>query len=102
MDIRCRKTRCYYNNCYTCKAKEIDITTKAECCSYQKTDSPEIDTTKFLFDKPPKYAPQRDSKTARISCNAKCLFNRNGKCVSNGITVNAVKERPLCVSFLNK
>ena len=103
MDIRCRKTRCRFNNCYTCKAKEIGVTKKVICGSFEKDpDKPEIDTTKHLFEEPPKYSPQRDSKTAIITCEAPCLFNKGGKCVSNGITVNAIKEKPYCVSFLEK
>lgn len=103
MDIRCRKTRCQFNDRYTCKAKEIGVELSAACATYIfDKNKPEVDTTKHLFEKAPEYAPQRDSKTAHISCKAKCLFNKEGKCVSNGITVNAVKEKPLCVSFLEK
>lgn len=102
MDIRCRKTKCEFNDRYTCKAKEIDVNKCAICDSYIKTQKAEIDTTKHLFEKTPEYAPQRDSKTATIKCKAKCLFNHDGNCVSNGITVNAIKERPFCVSFLEK
>ena len=60
------------------------------------------DTTKRLLEEPPCYAPQRDSKALKISCQAKCLFNHNGQCVSNGITLNSIKEKPYCVSFLGK
>ena len=102
MDLRCRKTKCAHNDCYTCKAKEICVNRSAICGSYQQSDKAEVDTTKHLFEKPPKYSPQRDSKTAKITCRAKCLFNKSGHCVSNGITVNAIKERPYCVSFLEK
>lgn len=103
MDIRCRKTKCIYNDRYTCKARKIAINRAIVCGSYEKgQDKPELDSTKHLFEKPPVYAPQRDSKTAEIVCRANCLFNHNGKCVSNGITVNSIREKPYCVSFLEK
>ena len=103
MDLRCRKTKCTFNDCYTCKAKEVCVTQKAICSSYVKDNSKsEVDSTKHLFEEPPKYAPQRDSKTATIKCKAKCLFNHDGNCVSNGITVNSISEKPFCVSFLEK
>lgn len=104
MDIRCRKTSCVYNDCYTCKAKKILIKKNCECEKYQlDADKPVVDKTRKIFsDNPPKYAPQRDSKTLKIDCRAHCLFNDNGKCVANGITLNDIKEKPLCITFLRK
>ncbi|MBP3619446.1 MAG: DUF1540 domain-containing protein [Clostridia bacterium] len=103
MDIRCRKTTCKFNDKYTCKAKGITIKDSCECRQFEKTDKPEVDKTQKIFsDEPPKYAPQRDSATIHIDCKAECLFNDGGKCVANGITVNEIKEKPLCVTFLKK
>lgn len=102
MDIRCRKTECKFNDRYTCKAKGILITQKVACSTYQEGEVKKKDATKRLLEVTPEYAPQRDSKTMSIDCKAKCLFNHGGKCVSNGITLNAIKEMPLCVSFLKK
>ena len=104
MDIRCRKTGCKYNDRYTCKAKDILIRKNCACEKYERDQSKEVvDKTKWLFtDKTPDYAPQRDSATIGIECNAHCLFNQDGKCVANGITLNDIKEKPLCVTFLKE
>ncbi len=103
MDIRCRKTSCKFNDKYTCKAKAILVKQNVECGKYEKGDKPPVDKTKWIFsDTPPEYAPQRDSATIDIGCKAHCLFNRDGKCVANGITLNDLKEKPLCVTFLKK
>lgn len=103
MDIRCRKTNCLHNDRFTCKAKEILINGKVICSTYQEDGSKSSpDTTARLFEKTPDFAPQRDSKALKIGCRADCLFNRNGKCVSNGITLNAIKESPFYISFLKK
>ena len=104
MDIRCRKTLCKYNDRFTCKAKDINVTNDVICSTFEKDESKENvqDITKHFFEQKPEFAPQRDSKTLDIKCKANCLFNHNGKCVSNGITLNAIKEKPYCVSFLKK
>ncbi len=103
MDIRCRKTTCKFNDRYTCKAKEILVKKNLICEKYEKGDKPKEDKTQRIFsDEPPVYAPQRDSKTIEIDCKAHCLFNCDGKCVANGITLNDLKEKPLCVTFLRK
>ncbi len=101
MDIRCRKTGCEFNDRYTCKAKEILIREGCSCAKYKRCGKKVVDKTKYvLTDNAPKYAPQRDSCTIQIDCKAHCLFNDNGKCQANGITLNDLKEKPLCVTFL--
>lgn len=104
MDIRCRKTTCKFNDRFTCKAKGILVNNKVICQTYEhdETKKDVEDITKNLFEKTPNIAPQRDSKALSISCKAECLFNHNGKCVSNGITLNSIKESPFCISFLKK
>lgn len=104
MDIRCRKTICKFNNNYTCTAHGIMVKKNCECDQYEKNPSKKVlDKTKRIFsDNPPQYAPQRDSKTITIDCKAHCLFNRDGHCVANGITLNDIKDKPLCVTFLRE
>lgn len=103
MDIRCRKTSCEFNDKYTCKAKQILIKKNIECDKFQKSNKVVVDKTQKIFShEPPVYAPQRDSATLEIDCKAHCLFNEGGKCVANGITLNDIKEKPICVTFLRK
>lgn len=104
MDIRCRKTGCKYNDRYTCRAKEILIETNCDCQKFEKDLQKEkVDKSQYIFsDNPPQYAPQRDSLTIGIECKANCLFNNNGKCEANGITLNDIKERAKCITFLKK
>lgn len=104
MDIRCRKGLCKYNDRFTCKADKVLVDNEIVCSTYQKQEGKASqDVTKNLFtDKTPQYAPQRDSKALEIKCKADCLFNHNGLCVSNGITLNSIREKPYCVSYLKK
>ena len=104
MDIRCRKTYCKYNDRYTCRANEILVDKKVSCSTFEKdADNSDVkDVTMHLFEQTPDFAPQRDSKALKIRCEANCLFNHNGLCVSNGITLNSIKETPYCISFLKK
>ena len=104
MDIRCRKVSCKFNDRFVCKAKDILVDDKVVCSTYENDEERKDiqDVTKHLFEQKPNFAPQRDSKALEIKCKAKCLFNHNGLCVSNGITLNSIKEKPYCVSFLEK
>ena len=103
MDIRCRKLNCKFNDHFTCRAKSIDVTRTAVCKSFVfDAEKPKEDTTKQLFERTPKFAPMRDSKTIEIKCNAKCLMNHGGKCVANGITINQTRNKVYCQTFIKK
>ena len=102
MDIRCRKTSCKYNEKQTCQAKEILVNKKIMCNTFEKEDDkPEIDRSKLIFSEAPEYAHQRDVKTMKIGCETDCIFNNDGKCIANGITINALIE-PYCITYLKR
>ncbi len=103
MDIRCRKLKCKYNDHFTCKAKGITVKENIICSRFEPDETKQqIDTSKDLFERIPKYSPQRDSKTLEINCEANCLLNHDGKCVANGITVNDYRAKPYCLTFIKK
>lgn len=108
MDIRCRKTTCKYNKTHTCMAKGILVESDAKCDTYEVDSQKEIeennkdnDMSRTLFEGKIKHAPHRARKNIVIKCNADCLFNKEGKCMANGITVNDLKS-PYCISFFKK
>ena len=99
MDIRCRKTKCKYNDRHTCKAKSILINKVDKCEKYEKKgDKPTKDTSKKMFKKVPNFAPQRDTKKMKIECKNNCVLNHEGRCVANGITINDINTKPLCMT----
>ena len=59
------------------------------------------DLSKSIFEETPVFAKQRDVKTMKINCNADCIFNENGICTANGITVNSLID-PYCITYLKK
>lgn len=108
MDVRCRKTTCKYNKTHSCMAKGILIKDDAKCDTYEVDTQKEIiennkdnDMSKTLFREETKHAPYRSRTKMVIECNADCLFNKDGKCKANGITVNDLKY-PYCISFLKR
>ena len=101
MDLRCRKTQCKFNNHYTCKARSICIGKGMECETYENNPDKEVpDTSRCMFEEAPKYAPQREKKRMKVTCMSKCLFNKNGICIANGITVNSLKNCPYCITYI--
>ena len=103
MDLRCRKTNCKYNKDLTCYAPKINISNKLVCLEYQNEKGKGIkDFSKLIFtENPPKIADYRHIKDMCLRCNANCIFNKNNRCLSNGITINAAtSNEPKCMTFL--
>lgn len=101
MDLKCRKTNCKYNNYYTCMAHNISIANKLSCETFDLDEAKETkDTSRCMFEEAPTYAPHREKKHLRVACAAKCLFNEQGVCVANGLTINPISECPLCMTFI--
>ena len=101
MDLKCRKTTCKYNNYYTCTAKNIAIANELECRSFVLEPSKQVkDASRCLFEEAPTYAPYREKKGVRVACAAKCLFNEQGVCVANGLTVNSICDTAYCITHI--
>lgn len=101
MDIRCRKTSCIYNKGQTCQAKEILVNRRIICSTFEQGQESGEDLSKSIFEETPVFAKQRDVKTMNIFCKADCIFNENGKCSANGITVNSLID-PYCITYMKK
>lgn len=102
MDIKCRKTKCKYNDKFVCQAKSIMIDKCHRCATFESVDNKVEDTTKLIFIKNVEYAPFRHCKNIEINCKENCLFNQQGKCNANGILINVQKEIPKCLTYLRK
>lgn len=105
MDLKCRNLDCKNNNCYSCTKKGILITPHSYCDNYEKTDNlpPDQlqDVPRDMFKKAPKLHPYRHNKTVDIECKANCLFNHDGKCLANGISIqNLERDSAKCVTYM--
>ncbi len=103
MDLRCRKTTCKFNKDLTCMAKNVGITQKLVCKTFElDKGKEEQDFSKLIFsENPPKIADYRHLRDVCLKCNAKCLFNNEGCCLANGITINAsLQKEPKCMTYL--
>ena len=100
MDIKCRKTTCKFNNKLNCEAKKITISKGMECSSFVQSDKPQVDISKDMFETAEEINPYRNFSNCYVKCHADCIFNKDKRCCSNGITVNELKEEPFCITFI--
>ena len=103
MDINCRKLNCVHNKKCVCTAKTINIDKNSICDSFvEDKDKPVEDLSKTMFQKTPEYENFRHIKDANIECYTHCIFNKEGKCLANGIIVLDGDETALCGTYLKR
>ena len=101
MDLRCNKTNCKHNDRYSCTAKEIHISETTDCKTYKnEKGKPLTKISNTMFEQAPEIAPFRAKANIEIKCKADCLFNKNGKCNANGISVLDGKKDGICGTFI--
>lgn len=105
MNISCRKLKCEFNDKGNCRAEKIFITNEHECKQYHPIEKSNLpDPSLTMFEITPQFAPFQHNKDTSIHCNAKCLFNHNGRCNANGILVNqnTEKVKALCYTQIEE
>jgi hypothetical protein len=87
-----------------CERKHLGVNQKGLCNDIEIDKSkPVEDVSKDMFEHEPEIAPFRHCKCIDIRCNAnKCLFNKEGECMSNGIFVGSTKTNAPCNSYQEK
>ncbi len=96
-DIKCGLKECKFNKGYCCCAKSIDVSTNTDCLTY----SPDEKKRNSMFEAAADFIPANYSVDTSVACNAKCIFNKDNRCVSNGITVmNQGAHEVVCLTYV--
>lgn len=90
-DLKCGLTACKHNKGYCCCAKAIDVDRYADCTSYE----PEKKRTS-MFEAGSDFVKANYNVDTEVHCTANCIFNKNNKCYSGGITVMSEDDKPAC------
>ncbi len=93
-DLKCKRQGCVYNENCNCTAKDVMVGSTTECKTY-------VDSGKTKNQKD-KIAQTPTRKNVHVSCDAKCLFNKECKCKANGISVMTNDNKPECCTFMPK
>lgn len=84
-DLKCSLKDCKFNQGFSCIAKDINVTDGAECSSYIVSKEK---VANRMFEIGSEVGAPDYTVDTLIECRAdNCLFNKNSKCVANGITV---------------
>ena len=80
VDLKCFKENCRFNKSCNCYAKGIDVDEITICTTFQHSNNPH----KHEEDRIPQALVRHNTA---VRCFAPCLFNNDGICTANGITV---------------
>lgn len=98
-DLKCGLKGCKYNKGYCCCSKEINVDCNTDCTTY----APDENKRKSLFEAGDEFARADYSVDTTVSCGADCVFNKDGRCVANGITVMGEGDsEATCLTFIKK
>ena len=106
MDLRCNKTNCKHNKNYSCTAKEVHIAKNTDCQTYdrdfEKTSANLQDVSRDMFEIAPEIESFSHNDRLKVECYAHCIFNRDGHCNANGITVLENNKKGFCGTFIEE
>ena len=96
VDLKCKCGKCEFNDHCNCYARHIIVTRTSKCGTF----TPSIDQSKTEFSD--EIAQPLVRPSVEVLCQAKCLFNKQGKCLANGISVMADSNSAECGTYLPK
>jgi hypothetical protein len=83
-------------------SRGITVDRSCECATFEKADKldekQKQDISKNMFEVAPDIHPFRHNREISIECKAECLFNKDGLCKSNGISVMNGKNSGVCIT----
>ncbi len=98
-DIKCGLKTCKFNKGYSCIAKEINVSSSADCTTYTRDSSKQSS----MFEAGSDFVKADYSVNTDVGCRADCVFNKEGKCAATGITVMSEDSAQAgCLTFLRK
>lgn len=96
-DLKCGLKECRYNKGYCCCSDAIVVNGFTDCTTY----SPDEEKRQTQFEAASDFIPANYSVDTAVKCGAKCIFNKEGKCISNGITVMSREpDEAACLTFI--
>lgn len=96
-DLKCGLTNCKYNKGYCCCSKEIEVNQYTDCTTFIMDNS----KNSTLFESGTDFTPANYSVDTKVECTAKCIFNKDNRCISNGITVmGQTANEALCLTYI--
>ena len=106
MDISCKKTNCIYNKSLHCSANAITVGSDLDCKTFLRNDKLLTKVTdqqsKTMFETAT-LEPYIENEAIAIDCKAtKCLFNREGTCTANGISILSGRKSAFCTTSIKK
>ena len=98
-DLKCGLKLCSHNKGYSCWAKAITVDRDTNCLTYSPDESKKISMMEAGSD----FVSSNYSVDTSIGCAAPCIFQKDYKCIANGITVAKDEDTSAsCFTFVKR
>ena len=94
-DLKCGKKSCKFNKGYCCCARKIEVAKSTDCLTFTPTEK-----NKSMFEAGSDFVKADYSVDTAVGCNANCIFQKENRCVANGITVMGENNAANCLTFI--
>lgn len=95
-DLKCGLRTCTHNKGYCCCAKQISVNKNTDCLTYSPDQN-----NQSLFEAGSDFVTANYAVDTKVDCGAGCIFQRDKKCISNGITVMTDgASKAACLTFI--
>ena len=94
-DLKCGKKSCKHNKGYCCCARKIEVDKSTDCLTYDPTEK-----KPSMFEAGADFVKADYSVDTAVDCNADCIFQKEHKCIANGITVMGDNTNANCLTFI--
>lgn len=99
-DLKCGLKSCTHNKGYCCCAREISVSGQTDCLTFEEDENKK---NKSMFEAGSDFVKADYSVDTAVACAAKCIFQKDGRCISNGITVMSNDDAPAaCLTFIKE
>lgn len=96
-DLKCGKKMCKFNKGYSCCARKIEVAKTADCLTFTPSEK-----DLSSFEAGSDFVKADFTVDTSVGCNADCIFQKNNRCVSSGITVMGENNVASCLTFIKK
>jgi|GEM_PF-1440341 hypothetical protein len=108
MDVSCKKSICNFNKCLHCSANNIVVSADVNCKTYQKNKkklpiNAQDASQNLMMEVGNIEKNYKENENVGIKCKARsCMFNREGNCTANGISVLSSRKSAFCATYVKK
>lgn len=103
MEISCKKINCVFNKSYHCTSNAITVGSDLDCKTFERDEDKLTLSHTSLFEIGNIEENFKEKENIEVGCKVKgCLFNKEGTCCANGISLLSSRRSAFFTTTIKK